>query len=101
MKGDAMSDKLFRSIVKILGKELIRQSKSKSPIGSQEFHIEDFKRLPNDDSAFQFEVTTWSELSDDPRTTQVLAYPSLVALIAKVVLDSCLSKVCAEVNKFN
>jgi|688.fasta_scaffold618058_2 hypothetical protein len=95
-----MTNSLLRDILKVIGKELIRQSKSKGPVGGQEFHIESFWRLPDDkEGGFRFEVTTWDEESEDPRVTEVLSYPKLMALIATTMIDPCLSAVCAEVNK--
>lgn len=90
-----MTNSLLRDILKVIGKELIRQSKSKGPVGGQEFHIESFWRLPDDDEGgFRFEVTTWSEMDDDPRVTEVLSYPKLMALIATTMIDPCLSEFC-------
>lgn len=95
-----MSDKLLRSILKIVGQDLVKQSKSKHhQIGTQEFHIEGFKRLPDQDGAFQFEVTTWSEESEDPRETVVLSFMDLIKLLPRLFSLDCLSAVCAEVNK--
>ena len=94
-----MSDKLLRSIVKIIGQDLVKQSKSKHHIGTQEFHIEQFERLPDKDGAFQFEVTTWSEESDDPRETETISVADLMTLIPKLISFDCFSAIIAEVNK--
>lgn len=94
-----MSDKLLRSIVKILGQDLVKQSKSKHHIGTQEFHIEQFKRLPDQDGAFQFEVTTWIEESDDPREIMVLSFAELIKFMPRLFSLDCLGKICAEVAK--
>ena len=94
-----MSDKLLRSIVRILGKDLVKQSKSKHQIGTQEFHIEKFKRLPDQDGAFQFEVTTHSELDEEPKETAILSFTDLIKLMPRLFSLDCLSAVCAEVNK--
>lgn len=94
-----MSDKLLRSIFKIVGQDLVKQSKAKRHYGTQEFHIEEFKRLPDKDGAFQFEVTTWSEESEDPRETVILSFADLIKLIPRLFSLDCLSAVCAEVNK--
>lgn len=96
-----MSDKLLSSILKIVGQDLVKQSKLKHNIGTQEFHIEQFKRLPDKDGAFQFEVTTWSEMDEEPRETMVLSFSELINLMPRLFSLDCLSKVCAEVNKFN
>ena len=95
-----MSDKLLRSIVGAIGRELVKQSKATYPVGSQEFHIEALKRMPDDnEGAFQFEVTLWSELNDvDPRATEVIDYPALVNLIATTVADCCLSEICGIIQ---
>lgn len=95
-----MSDKLLRSIVKIVGQDLVKQSKSKHHhIGTQEFHIEGFKRLPDQDGAFQFEVKTHSELDEEPKETIILSFADLIKLLPRLFSLDCLSAVCAEVNK--
>ena len=94
-----MSDKLLRSIVRIIGQDLVKQSKSNHHIGTQEFHIEKFERLPDKDAAFQFEITTWNEVSDEPRVTEVVSVADLIGVMARLISFNCFSAIIAEVNK--
>jgi hypothetical protein len=53
--------------------------------GTQEFHIEFVERLEDKDGAFNFLVTTWNDVSENPREKKEMSLFELMDLLGRVI----------------
>lgn len=90
---------LLHSLVKVIGEECLRQAEAGGNIGSQDYHIEEIRRINNDGPAWNFEVTSWTEQSDDPVGVHKMSFIEVIRAIARAVGLSVLEAACAEVEK--
>lgn len=77
-------DNLLYDLVKLIGEKCIQQVKDKNGVGNRDFEIESVKRLP-DDPHWVFEVTTWSDQSEEPRKVEKVDYIQLTEMIARAL----------------
>ena len=53
--------------------------------GTQEFHIEKIERLDDKGVALNFKVTTWNDISEDPRETQEMSLFEIMDLLGRII----------------
>lgn len=54
--------------------------------GTQEFHIEKIERLPDTkNGALNFNVTTWNDVSEDPRETKEMSLFEIMDLLGRII----------------
>lgn len=68
-------------------KEACDESIEHEIYGTSMDHIESIKRLPNDGPAFMFEVTFWSELGDESRSTEQMGLIQVMDLMARLIAE--------------
>lgn len=90
---------LLHSLVKVIGEECLRQAEAGGNIGDQDYHIEDIRRIENDGPAWNFEVTSWTEQSEDPVGVNKMSFVEVIEAIARAVGFSALEAAYVEVKK--
>lgn len=53
--------------------------------GTQEFHIEKIERLDDKYGALNFNVTTWNDVSEDPRKTEEMSLFEIMDLLGRII----------------
>jgi hypothetical protein len=53
--------------------------------GTQEFHIEKIERLDDKGVALNFKVTTWDDISENPRKTQEMSLFEIMDLLGRII----------------
>lgn len=53
--------------------------------GTQEFHIESIERIEDKDNALNFKVTTWNDISEDPRKTKEMSLFEIMDLLGRII----------------
>lgn len=59
--------------------------------GTQEFHIEKIERLDDKNGALKFNVTTWNDVSEDPRKTKQMSLFEIMDLLGRIIGHRALS----------
>jgi hypothetical protein len=90
---------LLHDLLRIIGSELIKQAEAGGNIGDQDFHIESIRKIENDGLAWNFEVATWSEQSENPREIEKMSFVQVIEVIARAACFSALSEAYNEVKK--
>lgn len=53
--------------------------------GTQEFHIEKIERIEDKGKALNFKVTTWNDVSEDPRKTKEMSLFEIMDLLGRII----------------
>jgi hypothetical protein len=53
--------------------------------GTQEFHIESIEKIENKGKALNFKVTTWNDISEDPRKTREMSLFEIMDLLGRII----------------
>lgn len=53
--------------------------------GTQEFHIESIERIEDKGKALNFNVTTWNDISEDPRKTKEMSLFEIMDLLGSII----------------
>lgn len=59
--------------------------------GTQEFHIEKIERIEDKDGALNFNVTTWNDVSENPRQTKEMSLFEIMDLLGRIIGHRALS----------
>lgn len=91
---------LLPNLLRVIGEECLRQADSGGYAGSRDFHIESIRRVEDDGPAWNFEVVTWSEQSEDPENVERVSLVELLSLLGRAVTSSALES-AADVIRSN
>lgn len=53
--------------------------------GTDEFHIEKIEQIENKGKAWNFLVTTWNDVSEDPRQTKEMSLYEIMDLLGRII----------------
>lgn len=53
--------------------------------GTQEFHIEKIERIKDKDDALNFSITTWDNISEDPRKVKEISLFEIMDLLGRII----------------
>ena len=53
--------------------------------GTQEFHIEKIERIEDKGKSLNFKVTTWNDISEDPRKTKEMSLFEIMDLLGRII----------------
>ena len=59
--------------------------------GTQEFHIEKIERLADKGRALNFNVTSWNDVSEDPRKTKEMSLFEIMDLLGRIIAQRATS----------
>lgn len=69
--------------------------------GTQDFHLEKVERIEDKGSAFNFRVTTWNDMSSNPRETKEMSLFEVMNLLGKVIGNRACNEACDIVKEFD
>jgi len=91
---------LLHDLLMIIGEECQRQADAGGVIGDQDYHIESIRRVENDGPSWNFEVVSWSEQSDEPRTTEKMSFVQLIDVLARAISFSTIEAAADAIKKY-
>lgn len=80
----------MKKLLKVIGEECLRQADAGGYAGSRNFHIESVRRVEDDGPAWNFEIITWSEQSENPESVERVGLVELLSILGKAVAVSAL-----------
>lgn len=81
---------MLKELTKLIEKEC-KNAIEYGIFGTQEFHIEKIERIADKDGAFNFLVTTWNDVSFEPRKTKELGLFEIMDLLGRIIGHRALS----------